>query len=318
MVQRIVILLSLFGVGLALLFADSQYPDVSLQKGYVTAFAAAICYLLLKLLLDELVIRRVRTAKTRYSLRKTTATLFLVMLTVVVLRIWLPNAQALLVSYGLIGAGVAISLQDVFKNLVGGIVIFANGTYRVGDRIEINGTFGDVIDIGMFYTSLLEIRGWVAGDQATGRIVTIPNGLVLPQNVNNYTKDHSFIWDEITLPITYRSNWEKAVNLIRDVVTKETQEITQAAERQLSSLQEKYYMSQRNVEPDVFLMPTDNWIAFHIRYIAPVRDRRLLHNTLVQQILKTVQAHADITIASTTMEIVGLPEVNVTHPTANG
>ena len=318
MMQRIVILLSLFGIAFALLFADSQYPDVSLQKGYVTAFAAAVCYLLLKLLLDELVIRRVRTAKTRYSLRKTTATLFLVMLTIVVLRIWLPNAQALLVSYGLIGAGVAISLQDVFKNIVGGIIIFANGTYRVGDRVEINGTFGDVIDIGMFYTSLLEIREWVAGDQATGRIVTVPNGLVLPQNVNNYTKDHSFIWDEIMLPITYKSNWEKAINLIRDVVTKETQEITQAAEQELSALEEKYYMSKRNVEPDVFLAPTDNWIAFHIRYIAPVRDRRLLHNTLVQQILKTVQAHADITIASTTMEIVGLPEVKVAHPTANG
>ena len=228
-----------------------------------------------------------------------------------ILRIWLPNAQALLVSYGLIAAGVAISLQDFFKNIVGGIIVFVGGVYRVGDRIEVNGKFGDVIDIGILYTSLLEMREWVKGDQATGRIVTIPNGYVLSSNINNYTRDHSFIWDEIMLPITYKSNWKKAIKLIREIVTKETMELTKKAEKEISALENKYYVSKRNVEPDVFLLPTDNWIAFHIRYITEVRERRILHNKLVKLILEKIQKEPDITIASTTMAIVEFPKITL-------
>jgi small-conductance mechanosensitive channel len=311
MIKKLINLLSLIGIGLALFFVDLKYPDDSLKKGYVTVITASVFYLFLKVLLDELVVRKVQTSKTRYSLRKVTSMFFLVFLLVVILRIWLPNAQALLVSYGLIAAGVAIALQDFFKNIVGGIILFITGTYRVGDRIELNGKFGDVIDIGIFYTSLLEIGEWVAGDQATGRILTIPNGLVLSQNINHYTKDHDFIWDEIMLPISYKSNWEKAIVLIREIVINETKELTKNAEKEFTALEKRYYVSRRNVEPNVYMMPTDNWITLYIRYISDVRKRRILHNKLVQLILKAVQKNSDITIASTTMEIVGLPKINL-------
>lgn len=311
MIKKLINLSALIGIGLILFFIDLEYPDISLQKGFATAFATAVCYLLMKVLLDEFVVRNVKNSRTRYSLRKITSMFYLVFLVIVILRIWLPNAEALLVSYGLVGAGVAISLQDVFKNIFGGIFIFINGTFQVGDRIEINGKFGDVIDIDVLYTSLLEIREWVGGDQATGRIIIVPNGAVLSSNINHYTKDHNFIWDEITLPITYTSNWEKAVDIITDIVTKETSEITQQAEKGFSALEKKYYVSRRNVEPDVFLNATDNWIAFHIRYITNVRERRILHNKLTKLILKTVQENDDITIASTTMEVVGLPNITI-------
>jgi small-conductance mechanosensitive channel len=150
MIKKLINLFSLVGIGLALFFVDLKYPDINLQKGYVTVFAGAVFYAFLKVLLDEMVVRKIKTAKTRYSLRKVTSMFFMVFLLVVILRIWLPNAQALLVSYGLIAAGVAIALQDFFKNFVSGIIIFARGTYRVGDRIEINGKFGDVIDIDIW------------------------------------------------------------------------------------------------------------------------------------------------------------------------
>lgn len=88
----------------------------------------------------------------------------------VVVRIWVEYTQTLLVSYGLIAAGITIALQDFFKNFVGGIMIFTTGTYRVGDRVEINSKFGDVIDIGIFYTTLLELKEWVEAEQPTGRI----------------------------------------------------------------------------------------------------------------------------------------------------
>ena len=61
-------------------------------------------------------------------------------------------------------------------------MIFLNGIYRVGDRIEMNQKFGDVIDIGLLYTTLMETREWVSGDQVTGRLAIVPNGGVLNGN----------------------------------------------------------------------------------------------------------------------------------------
>lgn len=158
------------------------------------------------MLLEGLVSKQIKDSKSRYSFRKTTQLLFFLVSFIIVLRVWIPNPQALLVAYGLIAAGVAVALQDVFKNFAGALSILLSGIYRVGDRVEINGKYGDVIDIGPFYTTLIELREWVDGDQTTGRILFLPNGQVLSYTVHNYTKEHNFIWDEIALPITYDSD----------------------------------------------------------------------------------------------------------------
>ncbi len=62
------------------------------------------------------------------------------------------------------------------------------------------------MDIGVLYTTITEVGEWINGNQATGRLSIIPNSNVLTNNVNNFTKDHNFIWDEISLPITYDSD----------------------------------------------------------------------------------------------------------------
>jgi small-conductance mechanosensitive channel len=76
----------------------------------------------------------------------------------------------------LIAAAFTITLQDVAKNFVGGLSIFLKNIYRVGDRIEIASKKGDVIDIGLLYTTIMETNEWISGDQHTGRISLIPNG----------------------------------------------------------------------------------------------------------------------------------------------
>jgi len=200
----------------------------------------------------------------------------------------------------LIGAGVAIGLQDFFKNLLGAIIIFVTGIYRVGDRIEISSKYGDVIDIGLLYTTVLEIKEWVAGDLPTGRLTIIPNGYVISNTINNFTKDHNFIWDEINVPITYDSDWKEAVTVIQDVVSRETKNVTDQAEREMSKLEEERYFPKQAVEPAIFLTLTDNWITFNIRYITEVRQRRLLNNTLSRMILNEIQKSKNIKVASTT------------------
>lgn len=311
MIKKIVSLLALIIITGIFWFAQFQYPTTYLEKGFYTFLAITIIYFVFKSVIEETVVRNIKEAKARYSFRKTVSILYIVGIVLALIRIWVEHTQTLLVSYGLIAAGIAIALQDFFKNFVGGIIIFVTGIYRVGDRIELNAKIGDVIDIGILYTTLLELREWVAGDQATGRLTIMPNGLVLSGIVNNYTKDNNFIWDELELPITYDSDWKEAVTTIRRVVGAETKTMADEAEQEILKLGEKYYLTIRAVEPEIYLTLTDNWIAFHIRYITDVRKRRVIRNTLGQLILEELRKSGTVKIASATVDIVGFPELRL-------
>jgi small-conductance mechanosensitive channel len=303
MIKHLAIFITLGAVAVSVWVANLHYQDIELDKFFYTALTMAVFYLVFRILLEGAVARRIRDSKARYSFRKTMHILFLVLSFIVILRIWIINPQALLVAYGLVAAGIAIALQDVFKNFAGALAILLTSIYRVGDRIEVNSKYGDVIDIGLFYTTLLEIREWVDGDQATGRLSVIPNGLALSNAINNYTKDHSFIWDEINIPITYQSDWQKAINTITQITKEESKKATAKAEQEIRKLEDRYYLSKRNIESATFVTLTDNWIMLHARYITDVRERRIIQNQLSQRILSAFAKEKDIHIASTSLTI---------------
>jgi small-conductance mechanosensitive channel len=248
----------------------------------------------------------------KYTVRKSFSIVFLVGALAAVSVLWAADTQGLMIFMGLLAAGIAIALQDVFKSFVGGIMIFTNGIYRVGDRIEMAGKTGDVLDIGVLSTTVLELREWVAAEQPSGRISNIPNSLVLTSVVNNYSKDHNFIWDEVTIPLTYDSDWRLARTRFLRMVTKVTGATSRKAEKDIAKLEEKYYLPRRPTEPAVFITPTDNWITMQIRYTTEVRARRQINTDIHRRILEIVEGSGGkIKLASATFEIVGFPPVRV-------
>jgi len=88
--------------------------------------------------------------------------------------------------------------------------------YRTGDRIQLGGVKGDVIDIGVFRTMIMECGEWVGSDDHTGRIVRVPAGVVFREPVFNYSAEFPFLWDEITLPITFASDHEAVAKQISE------------------------------------------------------------------------------------------------------
>ena len=311
MLKRFLPLLFLIALAASLWALDHYYPNPLLHKAFVTAVAVAMIHLLLRHIFQDLLIGRMTVSKTRYSFRKTVSILYIVVVVAVLMNIWIENTQSLLVSYGIIAAGLAVALQDLFKNFFGGIAIFVTGIYRVGDRVEINSRMGDVIDIDILYTTLMEMGEWMSGDQSTGRLTIIPNGHILSGSVNNYTKDHPFLWDEISLPITYDSDWKEAVTRILSVVRSETEKVGGEARESITNMDGKYYLPRRLVEPAVFITLTDNWINFDVRYVTMVRERRLAKSRLSRLILEEIERSENIKLASTTIDIVGFPEVRL-------
>jgi len=288
---------------IVLWFLYYTYSYYYLFKGFQTLFALTIVYLIFRLILEELISKKIKSAKAKYSFNKTISILYILFFILTLIYIWVEQTETLLISYGLIGAGIAVSLQDVFRNFAGGIVIFLTGIYRVGDRIEINSKIGDVIEIGVFYTTMMEVGELSENSQATGRISLIPNSFVLSSNINNFTKDHSFIWDEITIPITYDSDWKKSSDKLLDIVKNETSDIAEKADKEITRLGEKYYLPKKPVDPVVFLNLTDNWINLTIRYVTDTKNRRELRDKINRLILTLIEESKDITIASENVDI---------------
>ena len=229
MIRKLLYLIVLAAVTVLLWAVNEQRPTPYLYKGFLTAASLAMIYLLFKIVIEEILARGIKESKTKYSLRKTFSIIYIIVFLIIIARIWVENAQTLLVSYGLVAAGVAVALQDFFKNFAGGIILFATGIYSVGDRIEVNEKYGDVIDIGILYTTLMELREWIDGDQETGRLTIVPNGHVLSGHVSNYNKDNSYVWDELMLPITYASDWREAEQRIISTIRRESETLqTQA------------------------------------------------------------------------------------------
>jgi small-conductance mechanosensitive channel len=104
------------------------------------------------------------------------------------------------VAIGVAGAGIAFALQEVIGSVAGWIAISFGGFYRPGDRVQVGGIKGDVIDIGILRTTLMELGEWVNSDLYSGRIVRVANSFVFKQPVFNYSGDFPFLWDELRLP----------------------------------------------------------------------------------------------------------------------
>jgi small-conductance mechanosensitive channel len=313
MLVKVLIFIGIVTGALLAWFGNDFFPEYYLYQISLTLWIVAGVYLFVKILSAEILLHRIKDKMVRYSLNKVITILSVFVGIAIILHIWFPDTQSLIVAVGVISAGIVIALQDVIRNFAGGVLILTGNLYQVGDRIEIGGETGDVMDIGVMNTTMMELRGWIDSDQATGRITSIPNGKVITTQIHNYTKDHSFLWDEIMIPITYSSNWKKAKAVMLEIVTRETAEIVKEAEAEIEKLGESYYLPKRMVEPAVYLTPTDNWISFHIRFVTRVKERRPFRTRISELILQKVQEYPDISISSTTTTITltQIPDVPV-------
>jgi small-conductance mechanosensitive channel len=213
---------------------------------------------------------------------------------------------------GLFSAGIAITLQELFLSLAGSIYIFLVKVYAPGDRIEINGIKGDVIDIDSIYTTMMEIGQWVSSDNYSGRIVKLSNAFVFKGPVYNYSKDFPFIWDEIDIVIRYKSDTEMAKQIMISTASEILNNYTTASKEKWGEVVKKFYIEDAILDPTLAISLTDNWVKYNLRYIVDYKKRRatkhLLHDAIYKKIKDT---DGLVQLASTTVEIIKIPEVRI-------
>src|SRR6202030_2269862 len=167
-------------------------------KCVAAAFGILIIHAVFRVL-ERTLPRRFGRADARYKVRKFVVFSGYLSILIFLAFVFEDRLSRLSFALGVVGAGVAVALQDVLASFAGAFSIGFSKLYAVGDRVQIGDTRGDVIDIGLLRTTLMETGSWVSGDLYNGRIVRIPNSAVLKGIVFNYSQGFRFIWGEITL-----------------------------------------------------------------------------------------------------------------------
>ena len=248
-------------------------------------------------------IRSAAGIEARHKIRLTTMWAGLAVFVIAATFIWARQVQNLGVFLGIIGAGIALSLQETLVCIAGWLLVVIRRPFDIGDRIEINGHVGDVIDISVFQTSLLEVGNWVKADQSTGRMAIIPNSMVVRHAVYNYTKGFPFVWDEFSTIVTFESDWELAKTLMLEKAETEAEKIEGEVQRQIKQMQSHYAIHYEKLGPIVYTTIAANGVELTLRYLSPVRMRRTVAHRISENILHAFLRHPRIDFAYLTTRI---------------
>jgi len=271
----------------------------------VTSVVALIAIYVCVLLTFRLINSRVADVNRRHRARKAVVYVATAIALIVLPLIWLPY---LTINWSMIvsvtAAGLVIALSDAILSIAGWLFVLVRRPYSVGDRIKIGKVTGDVIDIRLFQTTLLEVGEWVSGEQSTFRLAHLPNNALFREPIWNYTSGFSFIWDELGVTVTFESDWDKARQIMIDRATKGAGEIQRRVESALKQLTKKYPIKYPTLTPTVYVKIVDNGVKLTLRYLTDARRRRTTCDELSRGILQDFDAQADVNFAYPTYRIV--------------
>lgn len=239
-----------------------------------------------------------------YTVRKSVYYVATAFYIICMLFVWLEVAGAFTTYIGLLSAGIAVALKDVFSNIVAWLFIVLRRPFSVGDRITINGQSGDVIDVRLFQFSLIQVSGVGDGEQSTGCIVDIPNHYVFVYPVVNAVKGFQYIWNEIDIELTLESNWQKAKSLFEEIVNKHALHFAEEAEQEVKQATRKYLIYYNKYTPIVYTDVSRHGIVLTMRYLCAPKDKRQTRNDIWEDVLRISEEHWDIDLAYPTSRVV--------------
>jgi len=195
----------------------------------------------------------------------------------------------LLFSLGIVGFAVTFALQQPLFSLLGWLYIVTKEPYRVGDRVKIEDAKGDVIDVDFLVTTLWEINGdLVSSNQPSGRIVTLPNSVVLSSQVYNYSwEEFPWVWNEISVQVAYETDLAFARQEMIDVADEMFgDEMARNVARYREVLAETPVELEVQDRPTVNVVQQESWVELRLRYLVSPRGGQRVKNKLYERILE--------------------------------
>ncbi|HWO37659.1 MAG TPA: mechanosensitive ion channel domain-containing protein [Candidatus Acidoferrum sp.] len=258
--------------------------------------------------LEQTLPRRFGRADARYKVRKFVVFCGYLAILLFLAVLFEDRLGRLSFALGVAGAGVAVALQDVLASIAGAFSIGFSKLYTVGDRVQIGDIRGDVIDIGLLRTTLMETGNWVSKDLYNGRIARIPNSTVLKGSVFNYSQGFRFIWDEIKVVLTGSSNSQLARAMLLRVAKEAIGKYLFEAQSSWKTISENYQSENPPLEPTVTLVVNAGSFEFTVSYVVDYTKRSAMQDQLFTKIAEEVaDSNGRLKWASSAITVISQP-----------
>ena len=190
---------------------------------------------------------------------------------------------------GFAGAGLTVALKDFIVGFFGWFVLMGKNGLRVGDWVEINGVAGEVIEINLLRTVLLETGNWTTTGHPTGRKVAFVNSYAIEGHFFNFTTSGQWMWDELQITVPSDQDPYALIAPMEQLVQKETDENARNAQKEWQNATSRYRVQSVSAAPAVNLRPTSSGFEVHVRYITRAQDRSAMRARLNQALIQLLR-----------------------------
>jgi small-conductance mechanosensitive channel len=196
----------------------------------------------------------------------------------------LPNQMSTIL--GLAGAGLTVACKDFIMGFIGWFLLMGRNGLRVGDWVEIDGVVGEVVEIGLLRTMLLETGNWTDSGHPTGRKVAFVNSFAIEGHFFNFSTTGQWLWDEVEILVPASQNPYPIIDAIQKMVAEQTKANVTAAEQEWQRAASRYRAQPVSAAPAVSLRPTSAGIDVHVRYITRAGERHAMKTRLYQALVE--------------------------------
>jgi small-conductance mechanosensitive channel len=185
-------------------------------------------------------------------------------------------------------------------NLVGWGLIYGRDLFTTGNRVQILNFYGDVTSMGLFYFNLLECNPNFSGDQTTGRIIRVPNGLVVSNPVVNYSDAFPFIWHEFKVLLSMDSDHEKASYILKQIIDQQVHPYYEDAKIHLNHYTKDNFVADQQLSTQSFMtvkFAAPAGIEISIRYLCYPPQASKLESEIWQSFLSELRKEPGIKLA---------------------
>lgn len=185
----------------------------------------------------------------------------------IILGIWANMKNTTILIVTMLAALIAFSFKNLFNNIVGWFMLLRKKYFKLYDRIEISDIVGDVIQITPFYFKILERGNHLSSSTATGRVVNIPNHLLLDHTVFNYNKFTQVNWSEVTYYLTVDSDWEAALQTVETTVDNYVEDFKQQLSQvERKQIEMKFELMDEQLQTKTYLQITEESILIIVQF----------------------------------------------------
>jgi small-conductance mechanosensitive channel len=193
---------------------------------------------------------------------------------------------------GLVTAGLTVVMKDFIMAFLGWFTLMGKNGISVGDWVEIEGVSGEVIEIGLLKTVLLELGNWTETGHPTGRRVAFSNSFAMERHYFNFSTAGQWLWDEIRVALPPSGDPYETARKIREIVEHETQGDAAEAAEDWQRVTREHGASEFSARPAVDLRPGGSGLEVVVRYITHAPQRNAVKSRLFQAIVDLLRKPA--------------------------